>query len=71
MGAPGTSPLRAMFSTVSRWPISKHSNSGLMRFSIMRLPKARMVGRVLSKISSPKLQVPQSRVAISGNSSVG
>ena len=30
-----------------------------------------MVGIVLSKISSPKLQVPQSRVAISGNSSVG
>ena len=30
-----------------------------------------MVGMVLSKISSPKLQVPQSRVAISGNSSVG
>ena len=42
-----------------------------MPFSIIRLPKARMVGRVLSKISSPKLQVPQSRVAISGNSSVG
>ena len=34
--------------------------------SIMRLPKARIVGIVLSKISSPKLQVPQSSVAISG-----
>ena len=33
----------------------------------MRLPKARMVGMVLSKISSPKLQVPQSSVAISGS----
>ena len=51
---------------VSKWPISKHSYSGLMPFSIMRLPKARMVGIVLSKMSSPKLQVPQSSVAISG-----
>ena len=71
MGAPGTSPLLAMFTTVSRWPISKHSYSGLMWFSIMRLPKARMVGMSLVNTSSPKLQVPQSRVAISGNSSVG
>ena len=30
-----------------------------------------MVGMSLTKMSSPKLQVPQSRVAISGKSSVG
>ena len=71
MGSPGTSPFLAIPRTVSIWPSSKHSYSGLMPFSIIRLPKARMVGIVLSKISSPKLQVPQSRVAISGNSSVG
>ena len=71
MGWPGTSPFLAMVRMVSRWPISKHSYSGLMSLASMRLPKARMVGMVLSKISSPKLQVPQSRVAISGNSSVG
>ena len=38
------------------WPSSKHSYSGLMLFSSIRLPKARMVGMVLSKISSPKLR---------------
>ena len=71
IGSPGTSPLRAMSRMVSIWPISKHSYSGLMPFSIMRRPKTRILGMVLSKISSPKLQVPQSSVAISGKSSVG
>ena len=42
-----------------------------MLFSSIRLPKARIVGMSLTKISSLKLQVPQSKVAISGNSSVG
>ena len=71
MGWAGTSPFLAMPRMVSMWPSSKHSYSGLMLFSSMRLPKARMVGMVLSNTSSPKLQVPQSSVAISGNSSVG
>ena len=71
IGAPGTCPLEAKCKAVSRCPISKHSYSGLMLFSIIRLPKSRIIGMVFSNTSSPKLQVPQSSVAISGNSSVG
>lgn len=63
IGSPGTLPLAAIRRMVSRCPISKHSYSGLILF-IIRLPKARIIGIVFSNTSSPKLQVPQSSVAI-------
>ena len=71
IGKPGTSPLAAIRRMVSRCPISKHSYSGLILLSIILLPNERIMGMVFSKTSSPKLQVPQSSVAISGNNSVG
>ena len=71
IGCPGTCPFSAILTMVSRCPISKHSYSGLILFSIILLPKSRIIGIVFSNTSSPKLHVPQSSVAISGKSSVG
>ena len=63
----GMTPFAASLNVMSTMPLSNTSHSGLTFFSVICRAKFIIVFSVLTKMSSPpKLQVPQSSVAVSG-----